>query len=132
MILPFGEGSHAPVTAEDIARVVAGILDDPEPHAGQCYVITGPKNMKPAEMAEVLAEVLGKPVTYVNLPIEEWRTILVEKVGFPEPLVAHLAAVAQDYQDGVFTGVTDVVERIGGRPPQSLADFVRANEREFH
>ncbi len=83
--------------------------------------------MKPAEMAEVL----GKPVTYVNLPIEDWRTILVEKVGFPEPLVAHLAAVAQDHQDGVFTGVTDVVERIGGRPPQSLPDFVRAHEREF-
>ena len=88
--------------------------------------------MKPAEMAEVLAEVLGKPVTYVNLPIEEWRTLLLEKVGFPEPLVAHLAAVAQDYQDGVFAGVTDVVERIGGQPPQSLADFVRANERAFH
>ncbi len=132
MILPFGEGSHAPVAAEDIARVVSGILEDPEPHAGQRYVITGPKNMKPAEMAEVLTEVLGKPVTYVNMPIEEWRTLLVEKVGFPEPLVAHLAAVAQDYQDGVFTGVTDVVERIGGQPPQSLADFVRAHEREFH
>ncbi len=50
----------------------------------------------------------------------------------PEPLVAHLAAVAQDYQDGVFTGVTDVVQRIGGQPPQSPADFVRAHEREFH
>ncbi len=25
-------------------------------------------------------------------------------------------AVAQDYQDGMFTGVTDVVKRIGGDP----------------
>ncbi len=47
-------------------------------------------------------------------------------------MVAHLAPVAQDYQDVVFTGVTDVVERIGGQPPQSLADVARANEREFH
>ena len=131
MILPFGEGSHAPVAAEDIARVVCAILENPEPHAGQRHVITGPKNMTPVETAEVLSVVLGKPITYVNPPIEEWRAVLVEKVGFPAPLVAHLAAVAQDYQDGVFTGVTDVVERIGGQPPQSLADFVRAHEREF-
>ena len=71
--------------------------------------LPGQKNVTPVEMVEVLSEVLDKPVTYVNPPIEEWRAVLVEKVGFPETLVVHLAAVAQDYQDGVFTGVTDVV-----------------------
>ena len=45
---------------------------------------------------------------------------------------AAFAGVAQDYQDGVFTYVTDVVQRIGGQLPQSLADFVRAHERELH
>ena len=39
-------------------------------------------------------------------------------------------AMAQDYQDGAFTGVTDVVARIGGRQPQSLADFGRATDKE--
>ena len=131
MYLPFGEGSHAPVAAEDIARVVVGILEDPAPHAGRRYVLTGPKNMKIGEMAEVLSGELGKPVEYVNLPIEQWRTILVEKVGFPESLVTHLAAVAQDHQDGIFSGVTDVVEKVGGQAPQSLGEFVRAHREEF-
>ncbi len=131
MYLPFGEGSHAPVAAEDIARVVVGILEDPQPHAGRRYVLTGPKNMKIGEMAEVLSSELGKPVEYVNLPIEQWRTILVEKVGFPESLVTHLAAVAQDHQDGIFSGVTDVVEKVGGQAPQSLGEFVRAHRKEF-
>ncbi len=40
-------------------------------------------------------------------------------------------ALAQEHQDGVFAGVTDVVERIVGQQAQSLADFVRANDREF-
>jgi uncharacterized protein YbjT (DUF2867 family) len=131
MYLPFGEERHAPVAAEDIARVVVGILEDPAPHVGQRYVITGPKNMKIAEMAEVLSAELGKPVEYVDLPIEQWRKILVEKVGFPEFLATHLAAVAQDHQDGIFSGVTDVVEKIGGRAPQSLEGFVRAHMAEF-
>ncbi len=40
----------APVAAEDIARVASGILENPEPHAGQRYVITGSKDMKDAEI----------------------------------------------------------------------------------
>ncbi len=131
MYLPFGEGRHAPVAAEDIARVVVGILAEPAPHVGQRYFITGPKNMKIGEMAEVISQELGKPIEYVNLPIDQWRKILVEKVRFPEFLATHLAAVAQDHQDGVFSGVTDVVEKIGGHRPQSLEDFVRAHRAEF-
>ena len=131
MYLPFGEGRHAPVGAEDIARVAVGILENPEPHVGQHYFITGPKNMKIAEMAGVLSRELGKPIEYVNLPIEQWRKILVEKAGFPEFLATHLAAVAQDHQDGIFSGVTDVVKKIGGQAPQSLEDFVRAHKAEF-
>ena len=131
MYLPFGEGRHAPVAAEDIARVAVGILENPEPHVGQHYFITGPKNMKIAEMAGVFSRELGKPIEYVNLPIEQWRKILVEKAGFPEFLATHLAAVAQDHQDGIFSGVTDVVKKIGGQAPQSLEDFVRAHRAEF-
>ena len=133
MYLPFGEERHAPVAAEDIAHVVVGILENPEPHAGQHYVVTGPKNMRIVEMAEVLSRELGKPIEYVNLPIEQWRKVLVEreKDGFTEFLATHLAAVAQDHQDGVFSAQTDVVERIGGHAPQSLEDFVRAHKAEF-
>ena len=65
---------------------------------------------------------LGKPVEYVDLPIEQWRTLLVEKAGFPEFLATHLAAAAQDHRDGLFSGATNVVETITGRPPQSLCD----------
>lgn len=72
MFLPFGDEKHAPVAAEDIARVVVAILEHPEPHVGQRYVITGPQNMTLTEMAEVLSAELSKPIEYVDLPIETW------------------------------------------------------------
>lgn len=131
MYLPFGDEKHAPVAAEDIARVVVGILENPQPHIGQRYVITGPKNMTLTEMAEVLSVELGKPIEYVNLPIETWHQILVQQPNFPEYLATHLAHVAQDHQNGIFSAQTDVVERIGGKAPQTLAEFVRANRAAF-
>ncbi len=46
-------------------------------------------------------------------------------------LVTHLKAVAVDHQNGVFRGESDVVERIGGQPPQALDAFIREHRAVF-
>ncbi len=131
LYLPYGSERHAPVAAADIARVVVGVLREPTLHVGERYVVTGPKNMTVGEMAGVLSSELGRPVEYVDLPNEAWGQILSEQVGLPEFLVTHLKAVADDHKSGVFSAQTDVVERIGGQPPQSLEEFVREHRESF-
>ena len=131
LYLPYGKERHAPVAAADIARVVVGILADPSLHVGERYVVTGPRNMTIAEMAEVLTQELGRAVDYVDLPIEDWGRVLTDSVGLPEFLVTHLKGVAQDHKDGVFSAQTDVVQRIGGRAPQSLNAFIHSNRELF-
>jgi uncharacterized protein YbjT (DUF2867 family) len=131
LYLPYGDERHAPVAAADIARVVVGLLADPAPHIGERLVVTGPKNMKVDEMAEVLTEELGRPVEYVDIPGKAWGQILGDVAGMPPFLVTHLKAVAQDHKNGIFSAETDVVERIGGQPPQSLAAFIRENRARF-
>jgi NAD(P)H dehydrogenase (quinone) len=43
MAVPFGiTGRHTPVAAEDQAGVIAGILENPAPHAGKIYPLSGP------------------------------------------------------------------------------------------
>ncbi len=43
--LPFGDGRHAPIAAEDQARVITAILEDPAPHTGQVYPLVGLEEM---------------------------------------------------------------------------------------
>ncbi len=135
--LPFGDGKHAPVSTEDIARVVVGILADPQRHIGKHYIVTGPRDMSLDEMAEVFTKELGKPVQYVNIPVEAWKAVLLKQAGMPEYLATHLAAVAVDHQNGIFSAETDVVEVIGGQPPESLESFIHrhidifGNQREL-
>jgi uncharacterized protein YbjT (DUF2867 family) len=131
LYLPYGSEKHAPVSAADIARVVVGILSDPDDHVGQRYVLTGTRNLSIAEMAEILSQELGKPVEYVDLPVEAWGQVLAGVDGMSDSLVTHLKAVAVDHQNGIFRGETDVVERIGGQPPQSLEAFVREHRAIF-
>ena len=40
---PLGTGRHAPVAAEDQARVIVGILENPAPHRGKVNPLYGPK-----------------------------------------------------------------------------------------
>ncbi len=131
MYLPFGDNKHAPVAAEDIARVVVGMLENPQDHVGERYVITGPKDLTMTEAAQVLSKELGRPIEYIDLPVETWKDVLVSQPDFDKFLASHLAAVAVDHQNGVFSAETDVVSRIGGQAPLTLAEFVRANRTQF-
>lgn len=131
LFLPYGGEKHAPVAAVDIARVITAILADPGPHAGRRYVLTGPRSMGIAEMAGIISREIGKEVAYVDLPIDAWSEVLVGQAGLPEYLANHLAHVAQDHQDGVFDAETDTVERVTGRPPQPVEDFVRERRELF-
>ena len=130
MYLPYGDGKHAPVSAEDIARVVVGVLTNPGPHTGEIYKVTGPEDLSIAEIAEIFNTALGKPVEYVDIPLEVWQKALAD-LSLSPFLIQHLGHMAVDHKNGFFAGVTNVVHKVGGRQPQSLEDFIRANAKAF-
>ncbi len=123
---PHGEGRHAPVASEDIARVVVAVLANPAPHAGKTYVVTGPTAMSQRDIAATFGKVLSKPVEYVDLPTAQWQEAMAE-AGLPPFVIEHLSRVAEDHRNGVFDKVTDVVQQITGEPPRSFEAFVRDN-----
>jgi NAD(P)H dehydrogenase (quinone) len=129
--LPYGQGRHAPVAGEDLARVAVGILTDPAAHLGKTYVPTGPVSLSMAEIATAFTRVLGYPVQYVDIPLERWQHILEHLEGMSPHLIEHLLRVAEAHQLGEFDALTDVVQTIGGAPPKSLEAFIRENAPSF-
>ena len=131
IVLPYGTRGHAPIAADDIARVVVELLKNPASHVGKRLVLTGPGLFTIEEMARAIGERLGKEVEYVDVAGEFWRSILTDQVGLPEFLANHLHLVALDHQDGLFEAKTDVVEELTHEPPQSLDAFVEAHRAQF-
>ncbi|MDP9096204.1 MAG: NmrA family NAD(P)-binding protein, partial [Pseudomonadota bacterium] len=123
MRLPFGEGRHAPIAAADQARVIAAVLDDPAPHAGQIYKLFGPVEMDHHQIAAEMARVLDRPIRYEPIPVETFAATLRGR-GMSDHIIQHLSNVAIDYQHGIFAGTNDVVERIGGAAGTTVAAFV--------
>jgi NAD(P)H dehydrogenase (quinone) len=128
--LPFGDGRHAPITAEDQGRVIAAILEHPEEHANQAYPLFGAAEMNHYQIAEAISEALGSPVRYEPADIPTWIEG-IKAQGFPQFAAQHLANVAVDYQNGIFAGNNDLVERIGGKKPTTVQEFIADHLAEF-
>jgi NAD(P)H dehydrogenase (quinone) len=57
--LPFGTGKHAPIAAEDQARVIAKILLTPQEHKGKVYPLYGEKEYSFPEIAAEIGKVIS-------------------------------------------------------------------------
>src|SRR5207245_11027153 len=91
--LPCGEGKPSPVAAEDVARAIAALLANPQPHIGKIYHLTGPQSENMHFFAQEYSKALGRTISYQDIPVEPWRDDLLKR-GWPVHLVNHLAALA--------------------------------------
>lgn len=128
--LPYGAGRHAPIAAEDQARLIAAVLARPAGHIGKTYPLLGPVELSQQEIADEIGEVLGRRIAYEPSTIEQYRAHL-ESYNLPEFLIQHFMAIAVDYQNGIFAGADGVIGDITGVPPQTVAAFVKANRQAF-
>lgn len=128
--LPYGAGRHAPIAAEDQARLIAALLVEPAVHLGKTYTLHGPIELDQPGIAAAISEVLGRKISYQPLTIPEYRQRL-EKFGLPEFLIQHFCAIAVDYQNGIFLGADKIIAEVTGVPPMTVQDFVASHRAAF-
>ncbi|VVP67443.1 NAD(P)H azoreductase [Pseudomonas fluorescens] len=129
--LPFGEGRHAPIAAEDQARLIAAILLDPLPHQGKRYNLHGPVELSQQGVADAIGEVLGRKISYQPISLEAYKQELLD-AGLSAFLVQHLGEVALDYQHGVFAGEDSIIREVTGEAPMTVQQFVTLHKELFN
>ena len=125
-----GDGRVGLVAADDVARAAAIVLTERDEHAAN-YELTGPQTLSMAEMAAVLSQVLGRTITYQDMPETEFRKLAVE-LGVPEDqvdvqLMVHFAA----WKRGDAALVTGTYRELTGKTPTSLKEWVAAHQDAF-
>ena len=122
--LPFGTGRTSPIVSDDVARVVATILTDPEPYIGRVFELTGPRSQDMNGVAEEYARALNRPVSYVDLPAETWAEQVLARAGLGSYVDEHLTTMARLHRENRYDRMTATVEEITGRPAESVEEFV--------
>lgn len=122
-----GDSQSAPVANEDIARVVAAILMDPDRHHGRRYRPTGPKLLSGRDMAATVERVVGHAVVPINLPF--WMFLKAARMtGVDIHEAYNYREYLRDHREGAFSiggGVTDVVDALAGAPAESFETTAR-------
>jgi uncharacterized protein YbjT (DUF2867 family) len=153
MLAPFNTtGRHAPVAAEDQARLIVAILEHPTPHIGKTYPLFGPVELTHLQIAAIISRVIGKEVTYQQVPIQQFFEIVggrpkgpaqntaMVMYSDPGPLTAgspktflmqHLREGAIDHSKGILAGTNNYIAEIGGRQPMAVEEFVNRNREAF-
>jgi NAD(P)H dehydrogenase (quinone) len=128
--LPLADVRHAPIAAADQAKVIATILQNPDPHDRQVYPLFGAEELDWYAIAAKIQDTLGIPVRYEPIEISTFAAGL-RVAGGSAHFVQHLSNVTQDYRDGVFSGINNLVEVIGGSRPMTVEEHVAATRATF-
>ncbi|PWI12980.1 hydroxylase [Streptomyces sp. Act143] len=131
LALPFGAGRTSPIAVDDVARAVAAVLRDPLPHVGRVYELTGPRTLDMTEMAEAFSKALGRPVAYVDVPLEEWRTEVLAGIGLPPHIEQHIVTMCRLHQQNRYDRASQDVENLTGTPAQTVEEFVAARKNLY-
>ena len=129
--LPFGVGRTSPVAVADVAEVVATILADPAAHVGKVYELTGPKSQDMTGVAREYSNALGRKITYVDVPLEQWRDTDLRSLKLPEHVFQHLVTMARLHAANRYDRSTGDVEAVTGRPPTPIREFVAEHSDLF-
>jgi uncharacterized protein YbjT (DUF2867 family) len=130
LVLPLGTGRTSPISAVDVARAVSVILDDPAPHIGKIYNLTGFESADLEHYARLFSEALGRTIRYRDVPVSAW-TDKLRAAGLPAHLVSHLAVMAELHAQGRYDRMTDDLFKLTGTTPTGVRDFVKLHASEF-
>jgi NAD(P)H dehydrogenase (quinone) len=119
---PAGNGRTAAVSRDDVADAAVAVLTG-DGHEGQTYRLTGAEAISLQQAADVLADVTGRPITYLD---ETEEQAYQSREGFNAPtfevegwVTSYLAM-----RNGEFDVVTDAIPTLTGHPAQTLRLFL--------
>lgn len=116
-----GDSLNAPPSNEDIARVAASLLINPESFPARSYRPTGPALLSTAHMAEILTKVLGHQVRRVEMPLFLFvKAARMQGVSAFE--LSGFRHYIRDHRQGAFAygAPNSVVQEVTGQAPESF------------
>lgn len=124
-----GNGKRAFIHSDDIAAVATDALTT-QKYEGQSLPVTGPEALTFAEVADKIGAAIGKRLTFQAISDEEARQRYSAVSESAEETEAHVS-LWRAIREGRLATVTNTVERVLGRKPIALDQWITENIAAF-
>ncbi|NEA57499.1 NAD(P)H-binding protein [Streptomyces sp. SID13666] len=125
----YGTIARALVHPADVAAVAATALVTPG-HEGRNYTVTGPEALTTDDAVQRIAKLLGRPLSYVEMPVEKAQQAMVG-AGLSAEFTEGLLAVQSD-PDPARGGIPlPTVESVTGLPPRTFDSWLKDHQEDY-
>jgi NAD(P)H dehydrogenase (quinone) len=122
--VPAGNGKFAAATRDDLAAAHAAVLAGTG-HEGKSYALTGSPTVSFAEVAEILGELCGSKIPYVEISDQAYMDLLVSTAGVPHFIAEFALIWVKGMTAGEWQRQTQDLETLIGKPPTTATEFFR-------
>jgi len=126
---PTSPGRQAVVDPDDIARAAALVLTQ-DGHVGHGYILNGPEALTAREQVEILSEVLGRTIEFVDVTPEQVAKEALEH-GTPAQLAEAMQNLNELFRAGRAGVIADDIENLTGVAPRTFRDWCGRHADEF-
>jgi NAD(P)H dehydrogenase (quinone) len=122
-------GRNALIDSADVVDAAVAVLTEPTKR-GTRHTLTGPVALTWPEVAGLLTRVLGRPIRYDTVTVEERRAQL-ETTGLAPWRVELLLGLDEINRSELYSMATDTVRQLTGHPPRTVEDYIARNRAAF-
>jgi uncharacterized protein YbjT (DUF2867 family) len=129
-VMPYNKDSRfAPTAGNDIARIIASIVEKPQAYVGREVPLHGPVEYSHEELAAEVNRVLGKDMPYEHVTVSTFLDLF--GLQDAQAMRRHFEAVTIDQQEGLLAGTDSVGAQLAGQPLVTVEEFIKANLSKF-
>lgn len=110
-----GDRTLATVATRDIATVAANLLLDDTWSGQESVAVVGPDDLPPRDMAQVISEVLGRPVRFKEVSLADNEATMLQ-YGLSEAWAKGITNMVEAQNEGIY----DTEQRASRRTPTSF------------
>lgn len=121
--LPVGSAKGSFIDARDIAAVAARLLTS-DTITTREFDLTGPRALDHAEVAAILSQSTGKPITFTDITPDAMLQGLLG-AGVPADYARFLVTILGFFKAGYAERTTDAVLQVTGRAPRTIEQYAR-------
>ena len=115
------------VDVRDVGAVAAAILAGPDRHSGNIYELNGPEAVTNGEIAARISRIVGRAVTFIDIPEEKQREAMLG-AGMAPWQVTAILELQEYYRTGACASVDGTVAELLGRPARTLDEYLSENK----
>jgi uncharacterized protein YbjT (DUF2867 family) len=131
LVMPAGRGRTAFIDAVDLAEIAAGVLNDPDPHRGSAYTLTGTEALTYGEVAGIMTAVLSRTIRYRQPGLARYVVRARRDIGLSTGMTIATSIVYTTARLGIAGSLTGDAAELLGHDPGTMTEFITREQNAF-